>query len=107
MKRTLQSFEPAIAFSGTTTVSPGRSTASKELPVSKLSFAPPITEPSARITKGGATDMRARGIHTTLCVFSRLGNMIAKISQRGIVAKSETKYRAYAKCHGLARANIF
>src|SRR6266849_625552 len=41
---------PPIAFSGTTTVSPGCSEALSELPDHKLSFAP-ITEPSARITK--------------------------------------------------------
>src|SRR6266478_2009066 len=41
---------PPIAFSGTTTVSPGCSTALSELPDHRLSFAP-ITDPSARITK--------------------------------------------------------
>src|SRR6266446_1397187 len=41
---------PPIAFSGTTTVSPGCSEALSEVPDHKLSFAP-ITEPSARITK--------------------------------------------------------
>src|SRR6202030_3772255 len=41
---------PPIAFSGTTTVSPGCNTALRERPDHKLSFAP-ITEPSARITK--------------------------------------------------------
>src|SRR5258708_12464102 len=41
---------PPIAFSGTTTVSPGRSEALSELPDHNLSFAP-ITEPSSRITK--------------------------------------------------------
>src|SRR6266403_1473799 len=41
---------PPIAFSGTTTESPGCSTASSDFPDHKLSFAP-ITDPSARITK--------------------------------------------------------
>src|SRR5260370_34806944 len=41
---------PPTAFSGTTTVSPGRSTAFSELPDHKLSFAP-MTDPSARTTK--------------------------------------------------------
>jgi hypothetical protein len=51
--------------------------------------------------------MRARGRHTTLCVFSRLGNMIAKTSRRAIIANAETKYRAYEKCDGLVRTNLF
>src|ERR1700747_2036133 len=41
---------PPIAFSGTTTVSPGCNTAFNDFPDHKLSFAP-ITDPSARITK--------------------------------------------------------
>src|SRR6266436_4352270 len=41
---------PPIAFSGTTTVSPGCNTAFNEFPDHKLSFAP-TTDPSARITK--------------------------------------------------------
>src|ERR1700688_349580 len=41
---------PPIAFSGTTTVSPGCKTALSEGPDHKLAFAP-MTEPSARITK--------------------------------------------------------
>src|SRR5690242_20305272 len=41
---------PPMAFSGTTTVSPGSSAAFNEFPPHKLLFAP-ITDPSARITK--------------------------------------------------------
>src|SRR5256885_2725000 len=41
---------PPMAFSGTTTVSPGCSTALNEGPDHRLSLAP-ITDPSARITK--------------------------------------------------------
>ena len=59
----------------------------------KASQQPGTIEPASFVADCGkaATDMRARGIHTTLCVFSRLGNMIAKILWRGIIAKSETK----------------
>src|SRR5215470_10849239 len=40
---------PPMAFSGTTTASPGRSAAFRESPANRL-FLPPITDPSARIT---------------------------------------------------------
>src|SRR6202044_490181 len=46
----VQFVPPPIAFSGTTTESPGCRTALIALPLQKSSFAP-ITEPSARITK--------------------------------------------------------
>jgi hypothetical protein len=68
---------------------------------------PLFTDDPARTQQIAATDMRARGGHTTLCVFSRLGNMIAKILRRDIVAKTETKYRACAKCDRLVRTNLF
>src|SRR3974377_2293033 len=50
-RRTLCDWSPPpIAFSGTTTVSPGCSDVPNESPIQRLFFTP-TTEPSARITK--------------------------------------------------------
>src|SRR6266849_6055474 len=51
---------PPMAFSGTTTVSPGCSVALKDSPLHRLLFVP-TTEPSARITKIAFRFARSEG----------------------------------------------